>query len=126
MVLLGLLAGVGLLLTVVGIFSMTAYAVARRTREIGVRIAFGADKPDVVRAMVHDAIWPMALGLVAGAGGAFFATRVIASLLFQTTPHDPVALAAALGTLAVSAIVAAWIPARRAALVDPVVALRTD
>ena len=126
MVLLGLLAGVGLLLTVVGIFSMTAYAVARRTREIGVRIAFGADKPDVVRAMVHDAIWPMALGLVAGAGGAFFATRVIASLLFQTTPHDPLALAAALGTLAISAIVAAWIPARRAALVDPVVALRTD
>jgi putative ABC transport system permease protein len=126
MVLLGLLASVGLLLTVVGIFSMTAYAVARRTREIGVRIAFGADKPDVVRAMVRDTIWPMALGLLVGAGGAFFATRVIASLLFQTTPHDPLALAAALGTLAVSAIVAAWIPARRAALVDPVVALRTD
>jgi putative ABC transport system permease protein len=126
MVLLGLLASVGLLLTVVGIFSMTAYAVARRTREIGVRIAFGADKSDVVRAMVRDTIWPMALGLLVGAGGAFFATRVIASLLFQTTPHDPLALAAALGTLAVSAIVAAWIPARRAALVDPVVALRTD
>jgi putative ABC transport system permease protein len=126
MVLLSLLGGVGLLLTMVGVFSMTAYAVARRTREIGVRMAFGADKGDVVRAMVRDAIWPVTLGLAAGACGAYFGTRVIATLLFQTTPHDPVALSSALGMLGVSAVVAAWIPARRAALVDPVSALRAD
>jgi predicted permease len=126
MVLLGLLGGVGLLLTLVGIFSVTAYAVARRTREIGVRIAFGAGKADVVRAMVRDAIWPVAIGLVAGVGAAYFATRVIASLLFQTTPHDPVALTAGVSLLGVSAVIAAWLPARRAALVDPVTALRAE
>jgi ABC-type antimicrobial peptide transport system permease subunit len=126
MVLLGLLGGVGLLLTLVGIFSMTAYAVARRTREIGVRMAFGAGKAAVVRAMVRDAVWPVALGLVVGVAAAYFATRVIATLLFQTTPHDPVALAAALATLGLSAVVAAWVPARRAALVDPVTALRAE
>jgi predicted permease len=126
MVLLGLLGSVGLLLTLVGIFSMTAYAVARRTREIGVRIAFGAGKAHVVRAMVRDAIWPVAIGLAAGVGAAYFATRVIASLLFQTTPHDPLALSAGVSLLGVSALIAAWVPARRAALVDPVTALRAD
>jgi ABC-type antimicrobial peptide transport system permease subunit len=126
MVLLGLLGAVGLLLTLVGIFSVTAYAVARRTREIGVRMAFRAGKAHVVRAMVRDAIWPVAIGLAAGVGAAYFATRMIASLLFQTTPHDPFALSAGVGLLGVSAVIAAWVPARRAALVDPVTALRAE
>jgi ABC-type antimicrobial peptide transport system permease subunit len=126
MVLLGLLGSVGLLLTLVGIFSMTAYAVARRTREIGVRMAFGAGRAHVVRAIVRDAVWPVAIGLAAGVGASYFATRVIASLLFQTTPHDPLALTAGVSLLGVSALIAAWVPARRAALVDPVSALRAD
>ncbi|HYN07625.1 MAG TPA: ABC transporter permease [Vicinamibacterales bacterium] len=126
MVLLGLLGGIGLVLTVVGIFSMTAYAVVRRTREIGVRMAFGATSGHVVRTMVRDTAWPVSLGLAAGIGGAYLTTRVIATLLFETTPHDAGAFAAALATLGVSAIVAAWLPARRAARVDPVVALRSD
>ena len=126
MVLLGLLGAIGLALTVVGIFSMTAYAVVRRTREIGVRMAFGATTGRVVRTMVRDTAWPVALGLAAGIGGAYLTTRVIATLLFETTPHDAVAFAAALATLGVSALVAAWVPARRAALVDPVHALRAE
>jgi predicted permease len=126
MLLLGLLGVVGLMLTCVGIFSMTAYAVARRTREIGVRMAFGAGRAVVVRAMVRDAVWPVALGLGVGVAAAYFATRVIATLLFETTPHDPLAFLAALVTLGFAAVLAAWLPARRAALVNPVAALRAE
>ena len=126
MVLLALLGGVGLLLTVIGIFSITAFAVVRRTREIGVRMAFGADSRHVVRAMVRDAIGPVVLGLMAGAVGAYLSTGVLRTLLYETTPHDPVAFLAALTTFGVAAILAAWLPARRAALVDPVHALRTE
>ncbi len=124
--LLGLLGGLGLLLTLVGIFSMTAYAVARRTREIGVRIAFGAGPADVVLAMVRDAAWPVLLGLSAGMVGAYFATKVIASFLFQTTPHDPATFAAVAVLMGGAALAAAWVPARRAARVDPVIALRAE
>jgi putative ABC transport system permease protein len=80
----------------------------------------------VVRAVVRDAVWPVALGLAAGLAGAWFATRVIASFLFQTTPHDPATLAAVVVLVGAAACLAAWIPARRAASVDPVRALRTE
>jgi predicted permease len=124
--LLGLLGGLGMLLTLVGIFSMTAYAVARRTREIGVRMAFGAGPTDVVLAMVRDAAWPVFIGLSAGMAGAYFATRVIASFLFDTTPHDPATFAAVAVLMGGAALAAAWVPARRAAQVDPVIALRAE
>ena len=124
MLLLGLLGGFGLLLTVVGIFSMTAYAVARRTREIGIRMALGARPADGP----HDGPRRAAscLGLGVGLGGTYYATRVITSFLFQTTPHDPATLASVVVLLGVAACVAAWIPARRAASVDPVTALRSE
>ncbi|MPY87200.1 MAG: FtsX-like permease family protein [Luteitalea sp.] len=124
--LLSLLGGLGMLLTLVGIFSMTAYAVARRTQEIGIRMAFGAGPADVVRAMVRDAAWPALLGLAVGMAGAFYATRLIASFLFETTSHDPVTFAAVAVLMGVAALVAAWVPARRAARVDPVIALRAE
>jgi ABC-type antimicrobial peptide transport system permease subunit len=89
-------------------------------------MAFGATSGHVVRTMVRDTVWPVALGLAAGVGGAYLTTRVISTLLFETTPHDAVAFAAALATLGVSALLAAWLPARRAARVDPVHALRTE
>ena len=126
MLLLALLGGFGLLLTLVGIFSMTAYAVSRRTREIGVRIAFGARAGDVVLTIVRDAIWPVAIGLALGLAGAYYGTRVIASFLYETTPHDPATLAAVVVVLGVAAVLAAWLPARRAATVDPVLALRAE
>jgi predicted permease len=125
-VLLSLLGGLGLVLALVGIFGMTAYAVARRTREIGVRIALGARPDHVVRRMVADAAWPIAIGTVLGLGAATMATRVIESFLFETTPTDPVTFAAVAIVLATSGLVAAWVPARRAARVDPVAALRAE
>jgi predicted permease len=126
MLLLTLLAVFGLLLTLVGIFSMTAYAVARRTREIGVRMAFGARPGQVVGVMIRDAVWPVGLGLAAGLAGTYYATRVITSFLFDTTPTDPVTLITVVGLLGSAAFVAAWLPARRAASVDPLSALRAE
>jgi putative ABC transport system permease protein len=105
---------------------MTAYAVARRTREIGVRVAFGARPGQVVGVMIRDAAWPVVLGLVAGLAGTYYATRIIASFLFETTPHDPATLVAVAALLGSAACLAAWLPARRAAAVDPLIALRTE
>jgi putative ABC transport system permease protein len=126
MILLSLLGGFGLVLTLVGIFSMTAYAVARRTREIGIRIAFGAGPGDVVRHVVGDTVWPVLIGLAVGLGGAFYASRVIGAFLFETTPHDPGTFLGVVGLIAGAAGLAAWIPARRAAKVEPIIALRAE
>jgi putative ABC transport system permease protein len=126
MLLLSLLGLFGFALTLVGIFSMTAYSVARRTREIGVRMAFGARPLQVVGVMVRDVAWPVVLGLVVGLASTYYATRVIKSFLFQTTPYDPATLGAVVMTLAAAAGLAAWLPARSAASVDPVAALRAD
>ena len=123
---LSALGGLGLVLTLVGIFATTAYAVARRTHEVGVRMALGARPDQMVLAIVRDTAWPVALGIVLGLAGAVAATRVIASFLFETTPTDPLTLATTVVALAMTALLAAWIPARRAARVDPVAALRAE
>jgi predicted permease len=125
-VLLGLLGGLGLVLALVGIFGVTAYAVSRRTQEIGVRMAFGASPRNVIGVMVRDSILPVLFGLAAGLLGAWWATKMIATFLFETQPRDVMTLAVVAGLLAAAAIAAAWIPARRAARVDPIVALRAE
>ena len=125
-VLLSLLGGLGLLLTLIGVFGMTAYAVARRTQEIGVRMAFGATTMDVIREMLADAARPVALGIVAGLIGSWFATQLISTFLYQTTPTDAPTFAAATVALAITSFIAVWIPARRAARVDPVRSLRVE
>jgi putative ABC transport system permease protein len=124
--LLSLLGGLGLLLALVGIFGTTAYAVARRTQEVGIRMALGARIGQIVGAIVLDAAWPVGLGLAIGLAGALGVTRAIQSFLFETEPTDPLTLATALVALAATALAAAWIPARRAAHVDPVKALRAE
>ncbi len=125
-VLLSLLGGLGWLLALVGIFGVTAYSVTRRTQEIGVRVAFGATPGKVVRAMVLDVLLPVAVGIIAGLAGAAASTRVIASFLFETTPVDKPTFGAVAVCLLIAAIVAAWVPARRAAYIDPVAALRVE
>ncbi len=124
--LLGLCGSVGLLLALVGVFGVTAYTVARRTREIGVRMALGASRSAVVRAMLRDSMWAAAIGIVAGIGMSAAASRVIASFLFETKPRDPSTLAVAAVALAAAAFLAALLPASRAAAIDPVTVLRTE
>lgn len=125
-VLLSLLGGLGLALALVGVFGITAYAVARRTREIGVRMTFGARPHQVVGRIVRDAAVPVGAGIVVGLLGAVAATRVIESFLFETAPTDPGTFAIVAVILGVTGCVAAWIPARRAVRIDPVSALRTE
>jgi predicted permease len=124
--LLTILGALGLTLAIVGVFGMTAYAVTRRTREIGVRMAFGARPRDVVVAVVKDAAIPAAVGLAVGLVAAFVSTPVLGTFLFQMTPHDPWAFGWAAAVLMGTVLLAAWVPARRAARVDPVEALRAE
>ena len=125
-VLLGLCGALGLLLALVGVFGVTAYAVARRTREIGVRMALGASRGTVVRATLRDSMWPAAVGIVVGVAASTAATRVIASFLFETKARDPATLTIVAVGLAVAAFLAALLPASRAATIDPVTVLRTE
>ena len=124
--LFGLLAGIALVVAVAGVYGVVAYSVVQRTREIGVRIALGAGHRQVVGDVVRASAWPVAVGIAIGVCGAAVATRAVASVLFETQPTNPAIFAATALVLAVTALAAAWIPARRAALIDPVTALRAE
>jgi len=114
----------GLLLAAIGLYAVTATIVAERTREIGVRMVLGALPRSVVGVVVGGAMRTAALGLAAGAVGAILATRLVAGLLFELSPLDPLTYLAAATVLLGTSLLAAWLPARRAALADPMRALR--
>lgn len=114
----------GVLLAALGIYGTLAYSVSRRTSEIGVRLALGAERRAIVRMVAADMAVPVAAGIALGVVGAFVATRALDSLLFGLTGRDAVAMVSAAAILGASAAAATWLPARRAARVDPVVALR--
>jgi ABC-type antimicrobial peptide transport system permease subunit len=124
--LLGLLGGIGVLLAFVGIFGVTAYSVARRTQEIGLRMTFGARPQQVVRTILRDAAWPIGIGTIAGIGGAALTTRIIESFLFETTPIDAATFAGVALTLVLIGSLAALVPALHAARVDPAITLRAE
>jgi putative ABC transport system permease protein len=126
MVLLGVFAGVALLLATVGIYGAVAYSVEQRTGEIGVRMALGAQTGDVLRLVVNQGMRPVIIGLVVGITAAFALGRLIAAQLYQISSHDPFLLGATTMVLAVAALMACLIPARRATLVDPIQALRAE
>jgi ABC-type antimicrobial peptide transport system permease subunit len=122
--LLALFAAAALILATVGIYGVISFAVAQRTREIGIRIALGADRGAVLRLVVNQGVALAAVGLALGALAAFGTTRVLRSLLFDVSPTDPVTFGAVIVLLAGAAVAASWIPARRAAELQPTQALR--
>ncbi|HUG54713.1 MAG TPA: ABC transporter permease [Vicinamibacteria bacterium] len=124
--LLGAFALVALMLAAVGIHGVTAYAVSRRTREIGLRMALGARREDVLRLVLGQAMMVTVIGLAAGTAGALALRRLVASMLYGVTPGDPATFAAVAALLALVALGAGYVPARRAAGVDPAVALRSE
>jgi putative ABC transport system permease protein len=124
--LVSLFAATALALTVVGIYGVMGLAVTSRTREIGIRIALGADQDQLRRQVVGEGMMLASIGAAIGLAGALATTRVLQKLLFDLSPTDPVTYCAMLVLLGVAAVAASWVPARRAARVDPVVALRAD
>jgi putative ABC transport system permease protein len=126
MVLLGIFAGVALLLATVGIYGAVAYTVEQRTSEIGVRIALGAQTRDVLSLIVNQGMKPVIIGLAIGLASAVALGRLITAQLYQVSAHNPALLGGATVLLATTALFACLVPARRAALVDPVQALRTE
>jgi putative ABC transport system permease protein len=125
-VVLGAFAALALLLAAIGIYGVLSFMVASRTREIGVRMALGADPADVRRQVVLQATRLIAAGLAIGLAGSLVLRQAVAGLLFQVSPGDPLSFTAAAAVLGVIAIVAAYRPAERAAAVDPIVALRYE
>ena len=124
MLLVGLFASLALVLAAIGVHGVLSYDVARRVREIGIRMALGAERGSVLRLIVGRALVLTAIGVAAGGAGAFVLTRTLSTLLFGVTPHDPATFAAAAGILTVVALAAAAMPAWRAARTDPAAALR--
>jgi len=124
-VLVGAFATLALLLAAFGLFSVTAYSVAQRRREIGIRLALGAQPQDIRSLVLGQAVRIAVVGLAIGLAGALAATRIIDSLLFGVTPHDPATFAGVSVALVAVMLAAAYLPARRAMRVDPVVSLRT-
>jgi len=126
MVLLGTFAGLALLLTVVGLYGVMMYSVSRRTREIGVRLALGAQRTMVLRMVLRDASLLLASGIAIGLAATLSFASVLKTMLYGTASRDPLVLAAVCAVVAVTGLVAAYLPALRAAAIEPMQALRVD
>jgi putative ABC transport system permease protein len=124
--LLGIFAGVALLLAAIGIYAAVAYTVEQRTGEIGVRMALGAQTRDVLRMVVNQGMKPVVIGLAIGIASAFALSRLITSQLYEVSAHNPALLAGSTVLLAAIALIACLLPARRATHVDPIQALRAE
>jgi putative ABC transport system permease protein len=126
MTLVGAFAALALTLALIGAYGVTSYLVSQRTREIGIRMALGADPRRVSRLVVRDGMRVAGVGVTLGVVAALFATRFASGLLYGVSPRDPLTLTTVVVTLLVVSALANYLPARRAARVDPLMALRQD
>ena len=126
MTLLSAVAALALLLCAIGIYAVVSFTTAQRTREIGVRMALGADRSSIRRLVLRDGALMVAVGLAIGLAGALAATRYLQALLFEIRPSDPITVASVCLLLGTAALLACYVPAARATRVDPVIALRID
>jgi putative ABC transport system permease protein len=124
MLLLGIFAGLALVLAAVGIYGVMSYSVAQRTREIGIRMALGAQRSDVMRMTIGHGLRLVLTGVAIGLAGAFVLTRVMSTLLFGVSPTDPLTFISISTVLVSVALLASYVPALRATRVDPMFALR--
>jgi len=123
---LGTLGLLGAMLAVTGIFGMASYSVTKRLRELGIRIALGARKQEVLRAALGRAFVLLSVGSVAGLVLGVLASKVLAYIVYQAAPRDPLVLGGVVLTMLVLGLIAAWIPAQRALAVNPVLLMRQE
>lgn len=123
---LGVLGAMGALLSITGIFGMAAYAVSKRKRDLGIRIALGAQRNEVLKAALGRAVKLLAFGSASGLLLGILASRVLGSIVYEATPRDPWVLTGVVLAMAFVGLVATWIPAHRALSIDPVMLLREE
>jgi ABC-type antimicrobial peptide transport system permease subunit len=123
---LGMLGIMGAMLSITGIFGMAAYSVSRRLRELGIRIALGAQRVEVLRAALGRSVKLLAWGSAAGLILGILASRVLSFIVYEATPRDPLVLTGAVVAMAFLGLVATWLPAQRALSLDPLILLREE
>jgi len=123
---LGVMGAIGAMLSITGIFGMAAYSVSKRLRELGIRMALGAQRKEVLQAALGRALKLLVIGSAAGLLLGIFASRVLSAIVYQATPRDPVVLAGVVVAMLLLGLVATWIPARRALAIDPAILMRED
>jgi ABC-type antimicrobial peptide transport system permease subunit len=123
---LGVLGAMGGMLSITGIFGMAAYSISKRLRELGIRVALGAKRKEVLKAALGRPLRLLAIGSAAGLIFGVLASKVLATIVYQATPRDPLVLAGVVLAMLLLGLVATWIPARRALAVEPMILLREE
>jgi ABC-type antimicrobial peptide transport system permease subunit len=126
MLLLSIFAGMALLLAAIGIYGLMSYSVQQRTQEIGIRMALGAGRREMLRLVMVQGMWLSGIGVIVGAAAAYGLTRLLAGLLFGVKAGDPLTFAAVSFSLIAVAMLASFVPAKRATRIDPIIALRCE